>query len=554
MKKYIISLLLAAVCMAACSKLEVSPRGEMADKQAAYTNATIRSQVLAGVYSYLLRDATFGAFVPIYLESATDVEISRITASGNIENNSHQPKDLNDTWSYLYNGINAANEFIYYARLHAPKATQEIAEARFLRAYYYFTLVRLFGDVPFRTEPMLDLNNTDIARTSAVTIYDFIVKEMAEVQSTLLGPQSVVYGHVSNTTAQAALADVYLNLSGYLMKDRLPADSTSVLMHQRAAYWCKQVIDNPSHDITKTDYVTIFKNQVQSKANINENVWELQFLYQRNSGTIRTDTRLGKYNGMGSKVEIDGTLIYNMGGYTYQAATLRKLYEKVDTEDATKDVRMEWNCPREKIVATLNGNVTRLGFPVYDKAVDYEKYPNNLFQFFVGKWRTIFSENATEAADNNYAGTRLSMYRIADVHLMYAEALNAGENNQAGAVEQLNIVRRRAGATEIRTAGSQQEVFDLIVDERARELCFEGKRRFDLIRWGLYESKLRALEPYYKDPTVNEGWVKDKVAAFNNFNPALHYIMPIPQAEISRNMLIPQSEQNLGWGGNRKWK
>lgn len=65
------------------------------------------------------------------------------------------------------------------------------------------------------------------------------------------------------------------------------------------------------------------------------------------------------------------------------------------------------------------------------------------------------------------------------------------------------------------------------------------------------------LETIYREAYADSqatGWVRDKMGVFDNFNPAVHYIMPIPQAEICRNALIPQSEQNEGWGGNRKWK
>lgn len=548
MKKYIITLLLAVVAFASCSKLDLTPRGEMADKEAAYKNPTIRSQILAGVYSYMLLDATFGNFIPMRIGTGTDIEISRSTSTGTPENNSHEPKDLNTTWANLYAGVNAANEFIHYCAVFTPESKQEIAEARFLRAYYYFTLVRLFGDVPFRTELMSDLNNTDIPRTSAVVIYDFIVKELEAAQAILGTPDKIVYGHISNTAAQAALADVYLNLSGYLMKDRLPADSTSVLMHKRAAYWCEQVINNSAHDITKTDYVTIFMNQIKNVANVNEQVWELQFKYQRNAGSIRTDSRLGKYNGM----QADVAGVYGSNGFIYQSSTLRSLYGKIDPADnqpeSAKDLRVQWNCPWLKMAPGSQHQK-----PVYAHAVDTVKYPQNQYQFFCGKWRMIFAETAAEAADKNYSGCRLSMYRIADVHLMYAEALNGGDGNQAAAIDQINKVRARAKATLITGVPSKDEVFDLIVDERARELCFEGKRRFDLVRWGNYQQKLMELKTSY-EAAENQDWVKDKMGVFDNFNPESHYIMPIPQSEISRNPLIPQSEQNEGWGGSHKWR
>ena len=553
MKRYILSMLaVTLLCVSACNKLEIEPKGEITDREMAYQNATIRNQILTGIYSLLINEGTWGAMIPIRLEAGTDVALSRTDDTATPENNSHtsQSAMTATTWSVLYQGINAANEFIHYSNLYVPNGEneQEVAEARFLRAYFYFTLVRLFGDVPFRTEPMLDTNKTDIARTSAVDIYDFIVKELSEVQAILPDPQMAVYGHISSTAAQAALADVYLNLGGALMKNRLPADSTVELMHQRAAYWSKLVLDNPAHDITKTGYDTIFLNQVSEKTNVAEQVWELQPKYMIEQG-YRCDSRLGKYNGMGTTI----SGVYGAGGFIYQTASLRKLYAKVSADDVSdvigttsKDTRADWNCPWTKI-----GTGTQHKNPVYE---EINKDRKNIYQLFCGKWRTIYANTVSEAANINYSGARLSIYRIADVHLMYAEAVNEGYGNQAEAVEHINKVRRRAHATEITGVPGKDDVFNLIVDERARELCFEGKRRFDLIRWNLYETKLREAYTPYESP-YDPQWVRTgTVAVFKNFNPQAHYILPIPQEEISRNALIPQAEQNQGWGGNRAWR
>ncbi len=540
--------LLLALSVFSCSKLDIAPRGELTDKETAYKNNTIRNQILAGIYAYLYHENTWGAFISIRMEAATDVAISRNKSAGSVENNSHTASTLNDTWSVLYQAINAANEFIYYANRWVDPETcrQEVCEARFLRAYFYFTLVRMFGDVPFRTEPTLDLNHTDIARTSAVEIYDFIIRELGEIQGIMAQPGEVAYGHVANTAAQTALADVYLNLGGCLMKDRLPADSTSVLMHQRAAYWCKKVLENPAHDISKTDYITVFMNAVRQVPNLNEQIWELQTKYQRDETGYNVDSRLGKYNGIGGVNNEE----YGADAWIFQSALLRDLYAKFDEHDLETDQRAIWNCTTYKLT-----NKTKFNAP---DTVAVTTSPDNVFQFYPGKWRTVYANTRSECAQKSYSGARLSMYRIAEVHLMLAEALNAGYDDQAGAIEQINIVRRRAKASLVPTsqAMSRDDVFNLVVDERARELCFEGKRRFDLIRWGLYGQKLAELEPFYRNAYSGGGynWVQDKIALFDNFNPEVHCIMPIPQAEISRNALIPQSEQNEGWGGSRKWK
>lgn len=547
MKKYIVlSLMLVAILVVGCNKLDIAPKDEISDKEIAYKNPIITKQILTGIYSLLYHEGTWGAQLSIRMEAATDVAVTRMTTVETPENNSHttQSSSIDVTWNMLYKGINAANEFIHYSDLYTPDTptrTQMVGEARFLRAYFYFTLVRLFGDVPFRTQPMRDVENTDIVRTSAVEIYRFIVKELIQAQNELSAPSEADYGRVSRTAAQATLADVYLNLGGTLMKNRLPADSTVALMHQRAAFWCETVLANPAHDITKTEYSTIFINQIKNVENVKEQIWELQPKYLIDEG-FRCDSRLGKYNGMGANV----AGVYGAGANIYHGVALRKYYTKISVNDATQDVRMDWNCPLTKI-----GAGSKLGAPVY---LPVHAENKNIYQLFEGKWRTIFANTSSESTNTSYSGARLSMYRIADVHLMYAEALSIGRGDQQAAMEQVNIVRRRAKATEIAVVPSALDMFNLIVDERARELCFEGKRRFDLIRWGIYESKSAQAATEYKNPT-NANWVTSAMlVGFNNYDNTRHEILPVPQSEINRNKLIPQSDQNAGWGGNRKWK
>lgn len=549
MKKFLTYILLfAAMATTACNKLEIAPKDEMADKEVLYKNLTVTNQILTGIYSILYNEYTWGAEISIRMEAATDMALTRRNVSGSPENNSHtsQSAEVKLLWTALYQGINAANEFIYFCEKYTPTSaqkTQMLGEARFLRAYYYFTLVRLFGDVPFRTEMTTDINNTDIARTSAVKIYDFIVKELAEIQATLQGPTEVTYGHICNTAAQAALADVYLNMAGELMKNRMPADSTQTLMYSRAAAWCNKVLENPAHDITATPYTTVFLNQVQQVDNVKEQIWEIQTKYMRSEG-YRCDNRIGKYNGIGSTI----SGVYGCGGYVYHGVALHNYYRRINDDDATLDVRYDWNCPWVKMGATSTWKN-----PVYVKVHATDQ---NEWQLFEGKWRVIYAPTAAECADVNYGGVRLSMYRIADVHLMYAEALNGSGGDRIEAVRQVNKVRARANATAVQTdtAMTQEEVFNLIVDERARELCFEGKRRFDLIRWGIYGTKMAEAKVYYLNPT-NPNWVTAAMmAAFNNYDSSRTDILPIPDAEINRNNLINQADQNMGWGGTHKWK
>lgn len=125
------------------------------------------------------------------------------------------------------------------------KRAQFKAEARFLRAFYYFNLVQNWGDVPLKTESTYSsqsVNNKDIARTPKDEVYDFIVKEMEEVSDSetggLLSAAELSYlpGRVSKSAAWGILARVYLFWAGEHYRDNLPAPSNVNELFERASF------------------------------------------------------------------------------------------------------------------------------------------------------------------------------------------------------------------------------------------------------------------------------------------------------------------------------
>ena len=124
------------------------------------------------------------------------------------------------------------------------------SEARFLRAFYYFTLVQCWGDVPFKTESTYSsgtVTNKDIARTDKNVIYKFIVKEMEEAADEetggLLSARELSYkpGRISQSTAWGMLARVYLFWAGEHKRDGKPADAENKSYFERASYFGQKV-------------------------------------------------------------------------------------------------------------------------------------------------------------------------------------------------------------------------------------------------------------------------------------------------------------------------
>jgi hypothetical protein len=112
----------------------------------------------------------------------------------------------------------------------------------------------------------------------------------------------------------------------------------------------------------------------------------------------------------------------------------------------------------------------------------------NIYSRNCAKWRREYE--LASPKNKNYTPTNFPILRYADVLLMHAEAENEVNGATAEALASLNLVRKRAGLTDT-TIADQDGLRMEIRNERARELCFEGVRRHDLIRWGIYARRSR---------------------------------------------------------------
>jgi hypothetical protein len=165
----------------------------------------------------------------------------------------------------------------------------------------------------------------------------------------------------------------------------------------------------------------------------------------------------------------------------------------------------------------------------------------------IGKWRREFEVNVPPSRERDFTSSNFPLLRYADVLLMAAEAhLYAVQGNQAKGLGYLNMVRRRAYGKNIQVANPVIDfaTYDLqkIMDERMRELCFEGTRRADLVRWGAYQGPnnviLQVIDQNPNDPVINYPIVK-LGQDYQKYS-----LLPIPQDEIS---LGKKMYQNPGW-------
>lgn len=338
---------------------------------------------------------------------------------------------ISSAWTGHYAGIGRANSII--ARLPAATFAQAEkdrfeGEAKFLRALFYFNLVRLFGDVQLVTDEINDpyaLNATP--RTPVAQVYNLIIADLQAAETKL--PATIPVneaGRASRWAAKALLGKVYLTQKAWT----------------NAAAKLKEVMDNSGRSLMM-NYAAVFAFNTSYAANT-----ETLLAVQYKSGQIGQGSDLwsnwAPFNAGAPLLGVGGG---GGGGFARPTLDMVNAYETGDTR-------------RAATVATsyMNGATT-------------------VNERFVVKYR----HQGALAGD---ADTDFPILRYADVLLMYAEALN--ESGQTAAAEApLNAVRARAGLV-AKTGLNQQDMRLAIEQERRVELAFECHRWPDLVRTDRY--------------------------------------------------------------------
>jgi len=178
---------------------------------------------------------------------------------------------------------------------------------------------------------------------------------------------------------------------------------------------------------------------------------------------------------------------------------------------------------------------------------------SNIIGREAAKWRRYY-EPLAPAKQQYYNGTNFPILRYADVLLMLAEAENEVNGADATAYDAINQVRRRgyglpvgavSAVADLPAGLSKSQFKQAIMDERARELCFEGLRKADLIRWGVFTSTMNAMVTEINgsntSSTNKSRWILGYYTAASS---ARYVLLPIPSLEININKAMTQ---NPGW-------
>jgi hypothetical protein len=477
-----------------------------------YSNEEEVAKALAGVYDIVSAETNWGCRIPIRHNGTTDESFFSYTsiATGPFRYN-YDVSDphVAEVWKSLYAGIERANTLlanIDKADMDEAKRSVVKGETLFLRAFFYFTLVQYWGDVPLKLQPSSSVNNVDIARTLSRDVYAQIIADMQEAETLVPTATEVgISGKVSKSAVRGILARIYLTMAGYPMND--------ASKFKNARDWALKVKESGEH-MLNPNYKQIFINESADIEDFKECIWEAE-CYGTNNDAFREGGRMGNENG----VKCSATNFADIG-YAYGFnSTTRKLYFLY----SSKDVRRDW------AISTYSLNAS---------GVKTTLAATNIYGRNCAKWRREYE--VLSPKNKNYTPTNFPILRYADVLLMLAEAENEVNGPTSLAHEALNLVRKRAGLTDTTIAAKDNFRLE-IRNERARELCFEGLRKPDLIRWGIFLQSMKETA----DELQANGLPTYKYAADNASNVSeRHLLYPIPLSETSLNKKI---EQNPGW-------
>ncbi|GEP94395.1 RagB/SusD family nutrient uptake outer membrane protein [Chitinophaga cymbidii] len=521
MKRLINILLLAGCMFSSCKKfLQTSPEDFVTPDNYYKTEADLQ-RALNGVYNRLIDNygRMYSRGLYSFFAISDEFFYKNITINHlKVMDFDAGQLDVGKLWEVAYQGIDRANlllENVDRPEMDETKRNAIKGEALFLRAYYYYILVNNYGSVPLKLVSTKSPTDPYLPGSPIADIYNRIVADMQEAEGLVSDISGFTNNErISKTAVQAILARVFLKMAGEPLKD--------ASRYEDALTYANKVITSNKHSL-HPDYKQIFINHSANLYDLQECLWEIG-MYGDQQG-IQLAGAVGIENGL----ECPDDNIGYSGGALHVTARIFNMFDSAD-------LRRDWAIAPYKYV--VSNGVTSKSF--YTDAQIYERT--------VGKWRREYETAATK--NRVYNSTNFPVIRYADVLLMKAEAENeVHQGPTPEAYEAINKVRRRGygkpvdvpdPAVDLAGLG-QEEFLAAVQDERARELCFEGMRKHDLIRWGLFITNMKSLVGDI-DATAPSAYKYAANAAKNTT--ARNIWLPIPTTELTVNHLM---KQNPNW-------
>ena len=541
------------ICSGACNEKEFLAEVplDFLSPENAYNNYSGFQSALAGIYSQVRDWETRTGGLRNFL--ATDIAYNAREDSDRMGNlatvYTASSKYTSGFWEVSYQIIKDANAIMAKVKdsdLSKKEKTLIEAEARFFRAYGYRNLVYFYGGVPLIKEE-ITYPKRDFTRASKEEVLNFMIEDFEFAAQNLPGIDEVTDGKISDLVAKHYLAETYISTGDYTSAIQnatdVISDKSTALMTKRFGTRVSAV---PNGDV----YFDLFQrgNQNRKSAGNTEALWVMQMEVDVIGGyTVSTDYSVpyeryhvpsvhtvtdpnGKQGMLGPRSD------FNIGGrgVSYMKTTDWHLYE-IWGDDFNNDLRnspvnivrdviydnpaSKWYGKSAIAPESMSKNIKEVPYKWYPwltKVTCPGDHPEGLY-----KDRELGL--LTDAAGGTYADQYL--LRLAETYLVRAEAYLMNQQPDKAAAD-INVVRRRAKASDVAPA---DVTLDYILDERARELCFEERRRLTLHRTGTYVERVR------KYNTFQSSQVEDRMCLF-----------PIPYSFIEANTGA-HIEQNPGY-------
>lgn len=501
---YIPTLLLLVLLAGSCKKfLTQVPLAEVGEAQFFKSKYDVDASI-SGMYrlfqDQMVGDAQYKDRYHIWGEhrsdnferflSYTTNQVNEITLNGLTPDNEFA------SWTGLYNVISRANANIkkvagaadYDSRVTKEVIDKAQAESYAMRAMAYFYIVRVWGAAPIWTEPFGSLSDTSQReRAPAAQIIDeVIIKDLEKAYALTLKNQTPIVWSISEGAICALMADVYMWKKDYpnaiiwiqnLFKAKAPTGKVyggNAITDLHAMATWKQMFTNPAASI--------------------ESIWTLDWQFAANGCACMSISYTPN-----NKQYIIGLEPWQSYFLPYQNTT------------ALPDIRV-----RQTHDVWANNR---------DRFIKYYNSPANPTGAY------SFPANVPEEIP-----AYVTMYRLGDMYLLYAEALN-GNNDLAGALKYLNFIRKRAGVAEYvagdAAVATKEAMEDAILQERQYELYGEGKRWFDLVRTNHVQ---KVMDPVLKRRQLAAG--SDQVG----FPDLRKVLWPLSRAVLNANKKLKQND------------
>lgn len=483
----------------------------------------------------------------------------------------------NKLWNVCYRYINTCSGLVDFGAgmegIAEAEKSKMIAEAKFLRAQYYFLLVQTFGDVTlnktFQNEPA-----TSAARHNMLDVYDFIIQDLTEAKASMSpSPKqnNELPGKASAAAARHLLAKVYLTLGWVHNKNILNDPHTPYYDPAKAQQY---------FELAYTEATSLITDAPALGLGLLENFSDVHKPKNENNAEVLLSVQYAFDKVYGSEHQLNHLFVT---GYTAWTGGVRNLNDgrpfvwyrgtpwlyNVAFADKTNDSRYvstfqtvwyatntvnntNFTVKEGATSATLTAQLTTVGdtsvyMPGYnmtiaemtEKSQNRGAGKNRIWIYTPENYANIIFPtmkkylDPNRVAPNDHSTRPIIIYRLADTYLMAGEAaFLTGKLSES--VDLINAVRMRAGFTGKKdnmkiTTGDLS--MDFILAERSRELCAEHLRWFDLVRTGTLLDRVRAF---------------DDVEAFKNIQ-WFHTLRPIPQNQINRTITGDPYPQNPGW-------